>query len=619
MYIFSYQGKIPKTELTFNPNYEFSFDAANNTLTIRKSDKPLPKDFWGEGIYSVTALLGNNGVGKSTVMSAIMEATVEGNGAKGDIDAILVYENDNGTLQYYCNKNRKCTINRLGNLIIEEIDEPEPISLFYYTGHFSPNVNDDIRWQDVVGLYNASDSSMLVQDYGTDKSEVDESMQSSLNDYLLAHVAQNHIRICELLSEKKARDLLNNLLGLQAPDYLLLRPKVLYSGDSSNKNIKEAEKSTIKQPNSAEPKEEAKDARDCLNAAFIIQGFQNCIFEEQRLVKELSGKGVPIIIPIEGKKLLTKWERVVERKNGESILSLFENFVEELSSSESSRSRAQYRYPYVSKLRFLADLLKHLNDEKNDVERCEHYYYYPFAKKSDNIKKLLALNTASSPISFFINFSYSKTIESNNPTLLSSGELAILNIFSRLYDAIVARPIEFDGVYSPTLLLLDEAELGLHPEWQRQYINVLLQFLQFLSKNEKHSFQIVLASHSPILLSDIPRACSNYLGTNEKMEETFASNIFELYRNSFFMKDGMMGAFAEEKVQSLLNRIQNKRRKMNDKVIKGIENEIEMIGDERIRLYLLHEMEKRVDQPLRNVLIAYYTEKIKQLKKGIES
>lgn len=85
------------------------------------------------------------------------------------------------------------------------------------------------------------------------------------------------------------------------------------------------------------------------------------------------------------------------------------------------------------------------------------------------------------------------------------------------------------------------------------------------------------------------------------------------------MKDGMMGAFAEEKVQSLLNRIQNKRRKMNDKVIKGIENEIEMIGDERIRLYLLHEMEKRVDQPLRNVLIAYYTEKIKQLKKGIES
>ncbi len=148
MYIFNYQGKIQNTELTFNPDYEFSFDAAKGTLTIRKSDKPLPKDFWGEGIYSVTALLGNNGAGKSTVMSAIMEATVEGYGAKDDVDAILVYENDEGVLSYYCSDYSKCIIKPKDvSINLAPEPEPRPISIytFYYTGHFSPHVNADIR------------------------------------------------------------------------------------------------------------------------------------------------------------------------------------------------------------------------------------------------------------------------------------------------------------------------------------------------------------------------------------------------------------------------------------------------------------------------------------------
>ena len=216
----------------------------------------------------------------------------------------------------------------------------------------------------------------------------------------------------------------------------------------------------------------------------------------------------------------------------------------------------------------------------------------------------------------------SKNIENNNLTLLSSGELAVLNIFSRLYDAIVVKPKVAANLYSPTLLLLDETELGLHPEWQRQYIRVLLHFLQLLTnegKTEKQgqgevsglSFQIVLASHSPILLSDIPRACSNYLcGKNENnntiIKETFASNIFDLYRDSFFMKEGLMGAFAETKVQSLLDRIHDGTEIPN--------SEIEMIGDERIRLYLQHEMEKRIDQRSREEQIAFYQMKLQELE-----
>ena len=235
-------------------------------------------------------------------------------------------------------------------------------------------------------------------------------------------------------------------------------------------------------------------------------------------------------------------------------------------------------------------------------------------------------------LSRFIDFSYSKSLERNNITLLSSGELAILNLFSRLFAAVKQKANREDiGIRNNNILiLLDETELGLHPEWQRQYISVLLHFLQSLTnkgKTEKQgqgeanglSFQIVLASHSPILLSDIPRACSNYLvANNEKIEETFASNIFELYRNSFFMKNGMMGAFAEEKVKDLLERITNlenekEEEKEKQKIIE-IETEIEMIGDKRIRTYLQHEMEKRIDQRPRDEQIAYYEKRLQELK-----
>ena len=72
------------------------------------------------------------------------------------------------------------------------------------------------------------------------------------------------------------------------------------------------------------------------------------------------------------------------------------------------------------------------------------------------------------------------------------------------------------------------------------------------------------------------------------------------------MKDGLMGAFAEKKVNSLLERIQN------DQNVN--ESEIEMIGDERIRLYLRKEMEKRIDQRPRDEQIAYYEKRLQELK-----
>ena len=77
---------------------------------------------------------------------------------------------------------------------------------------------------------------------------------------------------------------------------------------------------------------------------------------------------------------------------------------------------------------------------------------------------------------------------------LSSGQKAILFIFARIDNAI--KQIKSKNI----TILLDEADLKLHLEWQRQFINDLVEFLKSYSDK---NFYVLYATHSPMILSDI--------------------------------------------------------------------------------------------------------------------
>jgi len=110
------------------------------------------------------------------------------------------------------------------------------------------------------------------------------------------------------------------------------------------------------------------------------------------------------------------------------------------------------------------------------------------------------------------------------------------------------------------LILLDEPDLALHPEWQKKYINELYSSVGLLNKQ----LHFVMTSHSPFLLSDIPKQniifldkdengkCKVVDGLNEK-KQTFGANIHTLLSDSFFMEDGLMGEFAKEKINEIIN------------------------------------------------------------------
>ncbi len=133
------------------------------------------------------------------------------------------------------------------------------------------------------------------------------------------------------------------------------------------------------------------------------------------------------------------------------------------------------------------------------------------------------------------------------------------------------------------LFLFDEPEVFLHPQWQKKYLNELITLFQ----NAKAKVHFIFTSHSPFLLSDLPKENVIFL---EKDKETgncinstkdidinpFGANIHTLLSHGFFMKDGLMGEFAKSKINEVIDNLQNKKDSLSQKQIKSI---ITVIGE----------------------------------------
>ena len=106
--------------------------------------------------------------------------------------------------------------------------------------------------------------------------------------------------------------------------------------------------------------------------------------------------------------------------------------------------------------------------------------------------------------------------------------------------------------YRDINILLDEVEQGLHPEWQKKFVNFLVQILK---EKKDFNFNIVCATHSPFILSDIPKTNAYFIKNGQKKFlniETFGANIHTLLSHGFFMKDGLMGEYAKEKINEII-------------------------------------------------------------------
>lgn len=131
-------------------------------------------------------------------------------------------------------------------------------------------------------------------------------------------------------------------------------------------------------------------------------------------------------------------------------------------------------------------------------------------------------------------------------TSLSHGERKLFTEMLMIYHEIT------ETQKNDIFIVLDEPDLTLHPDWQRKYLNEMLKLLSnFPSKN----FHLIITSHSPFILSDIPKENVVFLEKGKQIDveiNTFGANIHTLLSHGFFMDGGLMGEYAKEKIQSII-------------------------------------------------------------------
>ena len=198
----------------------------------------------------------------------------------------------------------------------------------------------------------------------------------------------------------------------------------------------------------------------------------------------------------------------------------------------------------------------------------------------------------------------------------STGELFQLSLFSRLYR--FTKQITNENL----ILLLDEFGAGLHPQWQKEQLKLLLDLLPVILRKNEHikNVQLILATHSPFVLSDLPKENCIFLSKNdqgecqvqeglEKMEQTFGANIHTLFSDGFFL-DGLLGSFAKSKIDKV-NKFLNQEVEMEESTAAQL---IDLIGEPIIRRYL----KQRLEELQRNAEIQKLEAKIKELEEENE-
>ena len=184
-------------------------------------------------------------------------------------------------------------------------------------------------------------------------------------------------------------------------------------------------------------------------------------------------------------------------------------------------------------------------------------------------------------------------IEKINYDQLSSGELQLFQTLSiHAYHIVNLLSIHINlnnsrPKYNNFNLVFDELEICFHPEYQREFVKRLIDMLNaIVFQKDLFHFNIFLITHSPFILSDIPRSNILYMETEEDKAKdkklpthAFAQNIGDMMYDSFFMEK-TIGDFAESKLKELIRKKQGKKTLMSDEDANAV---LKAIGDPVIR------------------------------------
>ena len=178
---------------------------------------------------------------------------------------------------------------------------------------------------------------------------------------------------------------------------------------------------------------------------------------------------------------------------------------------------------------------------------------------------------------------------------ISTGEKNLIELLSKIAyevkDYCGIQPVRVFREKKTYIILVDEIEATMHLEWSRNLLDFIIKYIerQMVNFSDKPlsyadlgvKVQLIFTTHSPFLLSDLNKDSIIALefkdGITKKKKDicAFAQNIQRIMNNEFFIKD-CYGTFAQNKIQEIIERLNNEERLNDDerKTIKLIVGEI---------------------------------------------
>ena len=236
------------------------------------------------------------------------------------------------------------------------------------------------------------------------------------------------------------------------------------------------------------------------------------------------------------------------------------------------------------------DEIKMLNNvKKGSIVITKNVGWLPF----NGLKRLRTVNKN---IAIQWNGEYWKK-EEINLNNLSSGELQMMHTLSsqayhiRNLMSVPSNRIKYHNIN----MVFDEVELSFHPEYQREFIVRLYDMLSVLRRGytEECCFNVMILTHSPFILSDIPSSNVMYLEKGKQIEvatETFGQNISDILNQNFFLQS-FVGEHSKRMINSLIDYLLNRKNK-NIWNKERAKNFIENIGDEFLKRNLKKKFEE---------------------------
>lgn len=139
--------------------------------------------------------------------------------------------------------------------------------------------------------------------------------------------------------------------------------------------------------------------------------------------------------------------------------------------------------------------------------------------------------------------------------------------------------------YHHVCIVFDEVELYFHPDFQRRFLSMLIESFSWtkIDRRKIRSIHILIATHSPFVLTDVLTERTLYLKEGIKKEvntQTFGGNYYDLLDNSFFFERTAIGDVSAKAIRRWVKQHDAQDSKPLSDEIMG------MVGDPFIKHYL---------------------------------